>query len=251
MKKGLELSLKGLKVFIMTFIMGVIISSVSTVKVKALGSVPQIDTKAKPQVTKNVSNVQCDVQPWKYSSAVPKGMSVGDDVNNSVYYKFKLEAIKRLIEQEPSMKAISSDVKYWANRLSLQTNPAVGRCDFIATYNGGAYYRTIVLNAPKKKSDLVLDTKPWMYANACPGGLSMWDDSTSVTYQDKLNAIKKLLQQEPVMKSVSSDVNYWVNRLSLRTDMTTGNGTFVYTTKKGTCYYTVVLNNPIAIKVSK
>lgn len=251
MKKGLELSLKGLKVFVMTFIMGVIISSVSTVKVKALSSVPQIDTKAKPQVTKNVSNIQCDVQPWKYSSAVPKGMSIGDDVNNGVYYNLKLEAIKRLLEQEPSMKAISSDVTYWANRLSLQTNPAVGRCDFIATYNGGTYYRTIVLNAPKTKSNLIVDTKPWIYANACPKGLSIWDDVNGVMYQDKIIAIKKLLQQEPVMKSVSSDVNYWANRLSLRTDVSTGNGIFVYTTKNGTCYYTVVLNNPIAIKVSK
>jgi hypothetical protein len=250
MKKGLKFSLKGLRLFVMTFIMGVIISSVSTIKVQAFASLPQVDTKAKAQVIKNVDNVPFDVQPWKYSSAVPNGMSIGDKADG-VYYELKLEAIRSLLEQEPSMKSISSDVNYWADRLSLQTNPAVGRCDFIATYNEGAYYRTIVLNAQMKKSNLTLDTKPWIYNIACPTGMSVWDDLTTPMYQDKVNAIKRLLQQEPVMKSVSSDINYWADRISLRSDVITGNGTFVYTTKDGTCYYTAVLNNPIAIKVTE
>ena|GEM_PF-5926927 len=74
------------------------------------------------------------------------------------------------------------------------------------------------------------DTNPWVSSLACPGGKSIWDYTTdNITYEQKLDAIYQLLQQQPTMRAKSTDLNYWANRLSLRTDPIVTSAVFVGT----------------------
>jgi hypothetical protein len=90
------------------------------------------------------------------------------------------------------------------------------------------------------------DDEPWWMSMACPGNASVWDDTSSEWYGDKINAISLLLSQNPDMGYYGGwDPYGWANKLSLRTDPTKTSPIFVGT-RGGHSFYrtlTVADNN--------
>lgn len=70
----------------------------------------------------------------------------GENVNSGVY-SIKIDAIRQLLKQEPSMKAKNADPHWWAKRLSLRNDPRTEGAAFRATREDGSYYQSIILLA--------------------------------------------------------------------------------------------------------
>jgi hypothetical protein len=102
-----------------------------------------------PDVTSSATagSYQYDIHPWDYSKC-PGGASIWDDEDQPTYYNKKLDALRKLIAQEPTMQ--SWDVWSWSPYLSLRTDPSVQSAVFIGTRGGGTYYRdlAVVGNVP-------------------------------------------------------------------------------------------------------
>lgn len=88
-----------------------------------------------------------DIHPWNYSKC-PGGQSIWDDELRPIYYNKKLDALRKLLIQEPTMQSYSE--WSWAEYLSLRTDPSIQSAVFIGTRGGGTYYRdlAVVGNVP-------------------------------------------------------------------------------------------------------
>ncbi|MDZ4627216.1 Athe_2463 domain-containing protein [Bacillus cereus] len=94
-----------------------------------------------------------DFRPYDLNSKwLQGGASQWDKENSEDLYSKKIQAIKRLLDQEPSMKYKNANPYYWADRLSLTSDPDAEMAVFIGTRSGGRYYRTLTVKSDKVKN---------------------------------------------------------------------------------------------------
>ncbi len=102
-----------------------------------------------PDVTSSATpgSYRYDIHPWNYSKC-PGGKSIWDNEEDPENYNQKLDALRKLIAQEPTMQSYSE--WSWAEYLSLRTDPSIQSAVFIGTRGGGTYYRdlAVVGNVP-------------------------------------------------------------------------------------------------------
>ncbi|MDN7081735.1 hypothetical protein FML83_29690 [Bacillus thuringiensis] len=96
---------------------------------------------------------QWDLRPYDLGSKwLPEGRSPWDKENMEDLYSKKIQAIKRLLDQEPAMKHKNPNPRYWADRLSLISDPDAEMAVFKGTRGGGRYYRTLTVKSDKVKN---------------------------------------------------------------------------------------------------
>lgn len=93
--------------------------------------------------------------PWSRSNRFIGEATKWDNSKEINYYPQKLEALRGLIAQEPTMRAKSSNVNYWTQRLSLRSDPIDVSAIFAGTRGNGTWYRTAVLKKPTKNLRIV------------------------------------------------------------------------------------------------
>ncbi|KXY51460.1 hypothetical protein AT268_33865 [Bacillus cereus] len=94
-----------------------------------------------------------DLFPYNLGSKwLPQGPSRWDDSTIGDLFNAKIKAIKRLLDQEPSMKYKNSNPYYWADRLSLTSDPDAEMAVFIGTREGGRKYRTLTVKSDEMKN---------------------------------------------------------------------------------------------------
>ncbi|MFJ8531422.1 hypothetical protein [Bacillus sp. NPDC094106] len=99
-----------------------------------------------------------DLEPYNLGSKwLPGGMSVWDNPYNERLFPKKIEAIERLLDQEPSMKILDPNPYYWADRLSLISDPDEETAVFKGTRQGGRKYRTLTVKSDKPKNLRITD----------------------------------------------------------------------------------------------
>ncbi|OAA87783.1 hypothetical protein WY13_01898 [Clostridium ljungdahlii] len=84
-----------------------------------------------------------DLSPWTYSLACPSGDTKWDNPDDDAYYPVKLDALRKLIQQEPTMNATCAET--WAKYLSLRSDPTMTTAVFVGSIGGGTYYGDLVL----------------------------------------------------------------------------------------------------------
>lgn len=111
------------------------------------------------------------------SSKFSKYSEAFDDSRDKVRYGYKIEAIKKLLNDTSNgMSKVSTDPNYWAQRLSLRNDPRYDTPIFLGIRNDNAYYIEIVGPSPVSMiSDLIMQK------------ISIYDDNgTANDYSDDI-----------------------------------------------------------------
>ncbi|MED0951198.1 hypothetical protein P4T70_24420 [Bacillus mobilis] len=99
-----------------------------------------------------------DLFPYNLGSKwLPDGPSEWDKTDNKDFFAQKINAIKRLLDQEPSMKYKNPNPYYWADRLSLTSDPEAEMAVFNGTREGGRKYRTLTVKSDESKNLRITD----------------------------------------------------------------------------------------------
>ncbi|MDX5808782.1 hypothetical protein [Bacillus cereus group sp. BfR-BA-02730] len=99
-----------------------------------------------------------DLFPYNLGSKwLPQGPTVWDVSDNDKYFPKKINAIKKLLEQEPSMRYKNPNPYYWADRLSLTSDPEAEMAVFKGTREGGRKYRTLTVKSDESKNLRITD----------------------------------------------------------------------------------------------
>lgn len=155
-------------------------------------------------------NYPYDLAPWKNTKLIPGGGTSFDDTLH-FDFNYKISAIGRLLQQEPTMKAQKDDRYYWADRLSLRNDPTKSSALFMGTLNG-RYYNTIPLYAPDIATVnlRIVEMKITDSDGNIVGSFSRssTDQSTIYNGQEKINGKLKKREQYKVTVKVKNMSDY-------------------------------------------
>lgn len=101
-------------------------------------------------------NYGYDITPWIYYNGCNSTASIWDNADDSRNYPMKLDALRKLIQQEDTMKPWSAES--WAPYLSLRSDPFATSAVFVGTRDNGAWYRDLVVKGPVKNLRVVSET---------------------------------------------------------------------------------------------